>query len=266
MRLAGSTLVQTSGEVGLSQPTVIAAVKAYRRGGWAAVAVKPRGRPAREQQHHAHPSVQLLGSLLNAARLEHSSANALWDLHKVQKWASQTHGITVSLSTIGNWLGQWQLQPQSRYRLLFNRATAETTAPVELVSAHGRPKSSRAGWKSDYESFIRRARRLGLTVLWVSSRTLAKEPNLSQLYAHNLRGAASWSLVESPAQTQDYLRFLKSLKASMSDGMALIIPSHHLLRKNRLRFWLSATPLMLPEPWQVHIPIPGLRIPNRRCL
>ena len=44
LRLAGVPLAQAAERSGLSQPTVIAAIKAYREGGWAAVPVAPRGR------------------------------------------------------------------------------------------------------------------------------------------------------------------------------------------------------------------------------
>lgn len=45
LRLAGTTVKETSERTGLSAPTVTAATKAYREGGWDAVPVGPRGRP-----------------------------------------------------------------------------------------------------------------------------------------------------------------------------------------------------------------------------
>lgn len=44
LRLAGISLADAAQQTGLSQPTVIAAVKAYKEGGWGAVPVSPRGR------------------------------------------------------------------------------------------------------------------------------------------------------------------------------------------------------------------------------
>jgi len=44
-RLAGETVKATAAATGLSAPTVTAALKAYREGGWEAVPVGPRGRP-----------------------------------------------------------------------------------------------------------------------------------------------------------------------------------------------------------------------------
>jgi sulfate adenylyltransferase subunit 2 len=44
LRLNGSSIADAAEQTGLSQPTVIAAVKAYKEGGWNAVPVSPRGR------------------------------------------------------------------------------------------------------------------------------------------------------------------------------------------------------------------------------
>jgi sulfate adenylyltransferase subunit 2 len=49
LRLAGVSVAKAAARAGLSQPTVISAVKEYRRGGWAAVPVAPRGRGVRKQ-------------------------------------------------------------------------------------------------------------------------------------------------------------------------------------------------------------------------
>ncbi len=45
LRLAGTTVKDTAARTGLSAPTITAATKAYRQGGWDAVPVGPRGRP-----------------------------------------------------------------------------------------------------------------------------------------------------------------------------------------------------------------------------
>src|SRR5688572_11588935 len=44
LRLAGKSIAETALDTGLSQPTVIRALKAYEAGGWSAVPVGPRGR------------------------------------------------------------------------------------------------------------------------------------------------------------------------------------------------------------------------------
>ena len=57
LRLAGISIAETAARSGLSQPTVIGAVKAYKEGGWASVPVAPRGRGIKKVSEPA-PSPQ----------------------------------------------------------------------------------------------------------------------------------------------------------------------------------------------------------------
>ena len=51
LRLQGEKLAAVAAATGLSTPTIIGAVKAYRDGGWNAVQVSPRqGRPRRDAE------------------------------------------------------------------------------------------------------------------------------------------------------------------------------------------------------------------------
>jgi len=54
LRLAGVSVADTARRTGLSAPTVIGAAKAYRRGGWDAVPVGPRGRGIKKPPPHAN--------------------------------------------------------------------------------------------------------------------------------------------------------------------------------------------------------------------
>jgi len=49
LRLSGLTIAETAEKAGLSQPTVMRALKAYQAGGWGAVPVGPRGRGVTKQ-------------------------------------------------------------------------------------------------------------------------------------------------------------------------------------------------------------------------
>src|SRR5271156_6114691 len=50
LRLAGLSSAESARQTELSQPTVNAAFKAYRHGGWSAVPVAPRGRGIRKKK------------------------------------------------------------------------------------------------------------------------------------------------------------------------------------------------------------------------
>ena len=52
LRLAGVSVAEAAARTGLSQPTVIGALKAYQAGGWRAVPVAPRGRGVKKNIKH----------------------------------------------------------------------------------------------------------------------------------------------------------------------------------------------------------------------
>jgi sulfate adenylyltransferase subunit 2 len=92
LRLAGTPLAESAARTGLSPPTVVAAVKAYRRGGWRAVPVAPRGRGVRKRDA-ALPTAQSAQAaatqhgratrLASAAHLERLEAESIHILREV---------------------------------------------------------------------------------------------------------------------------------------------------------------------------------------
>jgi len=95
LRLSGVSVAETAALTGLSQPTVIAALKAYRSGGWGAVPVAPRGRGVKKQTNIKHfesaappdaaspakaapsPAYAKLASLTHLQRLEAESIHIM---------------------------------------------------------------------------------------------------------------------------------------------------------------------------------------------
>jgi sulfate adenylyltransferase subunit 2 len=93
LRLQGQKLAAVSASTGLSQPTIIAAVRAYRDGGWNAVRVSPRqGRPKREAEgiapEHLHGLVEaMMAGPPDAAGL----SQRLWSRKAMGDWL-KAHG------------------------------------------------------------------------------------------------------------------------------------------------------------------------------
>jgi sulfate adenylyltransferase subunit 2 len=80
LRLQGEKLESVAQATGLSAPTIIAAVKAYRQGGWEAVTVQPRrGRPAKEEQG-------VPPDLVDALLAEMRKADRLWTRPAMLEW------------------------------------------------------------------------------------------------------------------------------------------------------------------------------------
>jgi len=210
LRLGGATLAETQSSVGLTAPTVIAAMKAYKSGGWQAVDVGLRGRPRTTSSGQTSDQVKedLLDAILSSAY--QADRNAVWDIDKVQDWMTHQE-IDVSKSTVLNWLRKWDLLPPSRYTTL--RSSAEQSPGA-------------TNWREEHQIFARRARRKGTSVFWVSSRTI--EHNSVQLFAHDLRGHAFWTAIAEKPSSEHYLHFFQSLKLRIDTDVALVLSNAYI--------------------------------------
>ena len=96
LRLEGQTLAQVCEATGLSSPTIIAAVKAFKQAGWGAVTVNPRrGRPTRGSESLAGAlEVELLQAMLAAPQP--------WSVNAIVDWLAQ-RGLALSRSAVLQW-------------------------------------------------------------------------------------------------------------------------------------------------------------------
>jgi sulfate adenylyltransferase subunit 2 len=108
LRLQGKKLAAVTEATGLSAPTVIAAAKAYREGGWTAVEVRPRrGRPASDA---AGVTREIREALIQAIRKGAPQSaglrgHALWSRQAVGEWLA-SHGVSRAAGTVTRLCGQ----------------------------------------------------------------------------------------------------------------------------------------------------------------
>jgi sulfate adenylyltransferase subunit 2 len=218
LRLSGSTLAAVREEVGLSTPTIVAAVKAFKEGGWPAVDVKPRGRPKRDD---AQPATRDLtaSTLLQAAAAE---PGVLWSTQQVKLWLEHEHNIEVGIQTAAAYLQNWTLAPINRSKIVEKSGSA-------------------TGWlNAEYADFKKRARKSGATVLWVGLQTCTD--GFQMLYAHTLRGRAYWIVTKGQPRQSDYDSFFNLLHNEYSNGLALVLPNQYLTRNISSDWLLLVTP------------------------
>ena len=96
LRLEGQTLAQVAVATGLSTPTIISAVKAFKQAGWGAVTVNPRrGRPVRGSESLTGAlELELLQAML--------AAHEPWSVSAILDWVKQ-RGLPLSRSTVLQW-------------------------------------------------------------------------------------------------------------------------------------------------------------------
>ena len=101
MRLDGNTVAATSRATGLSAPTVSAAFKAFREGGWAAVEVRRRGRRSGEGRAIPKGAAQAMRQRLIAPA---PGEPALWSVAAIRAWLKTEQRIEASERAIRRWL------------------------------------------------------------------------------------------------------------------------------------------------------------------
>ena len=232
LRLAGSTLADVRAEVGLSTPTIVAAVKAFKTGGWAAVDVKPRGRPRLDESRDSDNS-RAHAELLQAFSVEKTAS--LWTTTRVAQWLKKEQAMQVSQQTATSYLQTWKLLPTNQYRLL---SETSSTGP-------------RTWLNGAYNDFKLAAKSQSATILWVGLRTIAN--GASQLYAHTLRGRVLWMHVNEQPTSAHYKDFFSLLLEAFPKGYALVLPNRHLAAEAEK--WTdkdNATPLHIVAPVSIH--------------
>ena len=113
LRLAGMTLEEVAAQAEVSKGTVIAAMKAYRAGGWKAVPVGQRGRlpgDGRTLTAAQEAAVQRLICVKTPDQL--TMPFALWSRAAVGALIQQRYGITMPVRTVGHYLKRWGFTPQ----------------------------------------------------------------------------------------------------------------------------------------------------------
>jgi sulfate adenylyltransferase subunit 2 len=223
LRLQGEKLAVVTASTGLSTPTVIAAVKAYRQGGWNAVEVSPRkGRPPKAEEgmdlRHVHALVQcMLAGPPDAAGLAHS----LWSRKAVADWLAQQPGARHSGGAVAKLCQALQLD--------FDEEALPAPRPAATESAtryHG------------IESYL---------PTWPG--VPADSGKIGLLCIKGARGQLLWLAFAAPLEARHYQVFLSRLQPRRG-RLELAIPgAARLLRVPELREWLRDHPsLQLVDP------------------
>lgn len=242
LRLDGHTVAEVATHTGLSAPTVSAAWKAFREGGWEAVPVRPRGRKAGQAARLDAMAQQVLDECL---RNFPETAEPAWSSRALANALKQA-GHDVSPRAIDHWLEERDLKPEpmalealERKRGQAGRWYRQQVAPVleEVGKAGG----------SLWQGGVRIARPLQR-----ETEEATPELPLYQLYLHGKRGVLYTRVLTTPPMVADYLALFQRL-LDQADGkpVALIFHGAYFRAVPAIDDWLSKHPevrLMVVPP------------------
>jgi sulfate adenylyltransferase subunit 2 len=129
LRLAGHTVLSAAEQSGLSMPTVIKAMAAFKRGGWEAVPVASRGkRPGQGRQLDNTALLRLLDRM-------QERDNPVWDDHRLQQ-ALVADGVALGPRSVAAYRRAWGLEGVPKAPQVLNHTGAAWVLGLhELVIA-----------------------------------------------------------------------------------------------------------------------------------
>ncbi len=211
LRLQGEKLAVVTASTGLSTPTIISAVKAYRQGGWNAVEVSPRkGRPARgdEGMNPAHVEALVQAMLAGPPA---ATKHLLWSRRAIGDWLAGQPGAKRSAGAV------------TRLCQALDLAFDEESLPAPAPSADG------AVQHHGIERYL---------PAWPG--VPADSGKIGLLCVKAARGQLLWLAFPGPLEAQHYLALLARLTPRRGQLELAIPGSARLLRVPELRDWLAA--------------------------
>lgn len=238
LRLSGMTITQVCALAELARATVVAAVKAYHRGGWDAVPAQLHRGPQKGE-----------GCVINAERqqairgLIHAHTPdelglpfALWSRTAVSALIEKQYGMALPVRTVGGYLQRWGFTPQRP----LDRAYEQNPAAV------------RAWLDKQYPAIAQRAKAQGGEIYWgdetglrsddVRGRSYAprgdtpvvrpchKRENVGLMSAVTNRGAVRWMILKQAMNPALLIKFLQRLVRDAQRKVFLVLdnlPAHH---------------------------------------
>lgn len=216
LRLDGYTVAVVSQQTGLSAPTVSAAWKAFREGGWAAVPVRPRGR-LKGQANVLSADVQallwqallqipvrvpdqMLGHVSNQTRGQWSEEIPCliepgWSSARLAEWLAIQHGVALSQRAIEHW---WEAEglkhePWKLSALATQRSQQGRWFRTAVAPHFNKLKEADQRWQGGVRHVAHPTK------------------SLFQIYLHGPRGRLLMRCFESPPDAQAYLSVFNAL-------------------------------------------------------
>jgi len=245
LRLSGMKLAAVAETVGLTRGTIISAMKAYKAGGWKAVAVKARGRSMGDGRSlNAEQEKTIRTMICDRTPDQLKLPYALWTRSAVGDLIHQQLGIKLPVRTVGHYLERWGFTPQKPIRKAYEQ----------------RPAAVKKWLEEEYPAIAQRAKAEGAEIHWgdetglrsddVRGRSYAPKGQtpviqvcsnrecLSLISSVTNQGKVRWMVFGGALNAKILIRFLKRLIQSARRKVFLILDNLRVHHAKVVREWL----------------------------
>jgi transposase len=242
----GATRTEVERLLGVPRQTIGQWVKAYREGGAAALASKPRGpKPGAGTKLSPSQAAQIAKLLRDRRPEQLKLPFYLWTRDAVVDLIERRFGVRVSRWTAGRYLKGWGFTPQKPVR----RAWEQNKAGV------------RRWLKEEYPQIRRQAKSEGALLYWADEMGLRSDHSAGRSFspkgqtpvitgtgqrfrcnmisAITNQGNLSFMVFKESFTVAVFLRFLRRLIRQSKRKVYLIVDGHPVHRANLVRAWLE---------------------------
>ena len=205
LRLQGQKITEISKATGLSAPTIIAAHKMFKEGGWDAVDSQPRGRSQGQNQRLSQEQLTALRNLVLSPPPQQAAGSAtdLWTVASLEKHLKDDLKQKISPRTLSRYLAEIGLQTENQLKL-------------------ARDSGLYTHWfESGYAKIVASAKATRSTLLWTHYTSI---DDSTLIYAHTPRGKCCW-LSDTHSDAIQQLRDFSYRAIQMTGGPVCLIVS-----------------------------------------
>lgn len=237
LREGGMILRAVAAEVGLSVPTVMAACRAYKEGGWETVKVKPRGRkPGEGRQLTAAQEYQVYRLICDKTPDQLEMGAALWNRKLVAKLVYAELGILLPTRTVGEYLKRWGFTPPASIKRECERCPEEVVEWLNKeyprIAAQAKMDHAEIYWGSVLR--LHSSRSEAVLVPKVDVYT-----SLNIVSAVTNKGNARWKVISGAFRANLMIDFFTRVVNDSAKNVYLIFDDVRAYRGRKLRNWLA---------------------------
>lgn len=246
LRLGGMKLAAVSESVELSVSTILAAVRAYKRGGWSAVATRRRGRSEGDGRTLSSEQEETIRRMIcDRTPDQLKMPYALWTRAAVGNLVAHQFDIKLPVRTVGHYLKRWGFTPQKPIRKAYEQ----------------RPEAVRSWLEEQYPAILERAKAEGAQIHWgdetglrsddVRGRSYApkgqtpvvevsrRRESLSLISAVTNQGKVRWMVFGGALNAKILIRFFRRLIQDAQVKVFLVLDNLRVHHARVVRAWLA---------------------------
>ena len=246
MRLDGVPLQEVAVQCELSRTTVIAAVKAFRAGGWKAVMVERPGRPVgtgRTLTTQQEREVQRLIRDRTPDQLK--LVYALWTRQAVAELIRDRFGIELPVRTMGLYLSRWGFTPQKPMRKAYEQSPAAVQKWLDeqypVIAACAKEEGAEIHWgdETGLRSDDVRGRSFAPQGQTPVVRVNNKRHGLSIISTVTNRGTMRWKIFDGALNADILIDFMRRLIRDAGRKVYLILDNLRVHHSKPVKAWLA---------------------------